>query len=277
MRRLAKNALQAQPEGALYPSTLGVASHPGLHTADDRLVAAPYAQMRFENSGMKDYPVIVELDMTGLTALPDYDAEEMVLPTMRDIVRYNVTDPNDVAGSLDELMGFAEDGGVERDGTPDTAIEALHWAHPSVSDPSYALASALQQRPEESARRNLLALARGGNVDQDLLTEVTGQFRYLDDVGEDRVVAVYYMRPFWPELLEEGAHDDYIEAAMAAGFDVADRYEPVTHVHAALAYEGAPGGERPEYHGTSLLTVRKALPGIELPDPPDLDTGFASR
>jgi hypothetical protein len=107
--------------------------------------------------------------------------------------------------------------------------------------------------------------------------QITGQYRYLDDVNEDRVSAIYYMKPFWPDLLNEGEDDDKIEAATEAGFDTIDPYAGAPDVTLIPAYKGVPAGKRKEYHGTSLGTVKLALPGIVLPEPPPLDPNFPQR
>jgi hypothetical protein len=245
----------------------GVASHPGFHTGETIEIAAPYAQARFEQgigSTYGDYPVIVTLDMKGLRALTDYDAEMGVREAIVDIVQGNKV------LTLDDLQHVCDaDKETER---PDSALEALFLMHPAIHDPSCALLSYLEDLGPVVVHAILSEIMRG-KVRMTLLRDVTQQYRYLDPVDASRITNVSYMRPFWLYILEwdRGEREErLVNAVEGLGFAVAGPYdEPI--IEGLLVYKRPYGrNARIEYHGTSYLRLLQAAPELAsvLPVPP---------
>lgn len=251
------------PESA---PTRGVATHPGFHTADSEEIAAPYAQAKFESSPLgTDYPVIVKLDMQGFRALPDYDADNQILK----LLRWSIEDNN--VETLDDLESLA-DGWEEEPRNPyTTALEALFNAHPSMENPIYALLEELRDLPEEQVESILDEIA-SGKVAPELLMSITGQYRYMQKVGPDRVLAIGYMKPYYQESIdpEDLDRDDEVTNLQTKGFDIASPFEEATpNVNWVYERPEKPGA-RIEYHGTSYRRAWAAIPSImkKLTKPP---------
>lgn len=255
--------LPAPPERA---PTRGVATHPGFHTADSEEIAAPYAQAKFESSPEgKDYPVIIALDMQGYRALPDYDADNQILK----LLRWSIEDNN--VETLDDLESLA-DGGYDEPRNPySTALEALFNAHPSMENPVYALLEELRDLPEEQVKSILDGIA-SGKVTPTLLMKVTGQYRYTQKVGPDRVIGVGYMKPYYQEAIDpdDVEREQEVTQIQMKGFDVASPFEEATpNINWVYKRPEKPGA-RLEYHGTSYRRAWAAIPSImkNLPKPP---------
>jgi hypothetical protein len=237
----------------------GVASHPGFHTGATVEIAAPYAQARFEEGergGMfRDYPVLVALDMRGLRALTDYDAEMEVRTNIVDVVQGNKII------TLDDLEHVCDH--LERE-TPDSALEALFLNHPAIHNPSCALFHYLADLGTVVAH-TILSEIRRGKVRPTMLRDVTQQYRYLDFVNTSRITAVGYMKPFWQSLIEwdQGEREErLINAVEALGFDVAGPYDE-PQVEITWVYERPVSrNARVEYHGTSYLRLLQAAPEL---------------
>lgn len=246
--------------------TRGVASHPGFHTADSEEIAAPYAQAKFEASAQgTDYPVIIRLDMQGYKALPDYDADRTIAQALVDSVKYNNL------RTLEDVQDAADAGDSEPREPYETALNALFWAHPSMSDPIYALRDELENLDDAEIEKLLVSIA-AGRIPPDLLTRITGQYRYLHKVGPDRVLGVGYMKPFYEKTIdwEQEETEDLMTRVQVRGYDVASPFEEATpNINWVFQRPEKPGA-RVEYHGTSYRRALAAIPSImkRLPKPP---------
>src|SRR5579883_565982 len=115
MSRRRRNAFLARPEGKHHgPSerpVTGARKWAGFHTTDSMDVAFPYAQVKavdwFETVSvedcpacgdagcpecvgryrLRDYPVVVALDMSGLKRLPDYDAVVLAKDSLQTVAQ----------------------------------------------------------------------------------------------------------------------------------------------------------------------------------------------
>lgn len=265
------NAFLARPENArLYAGTRGIDEFPGFHTASFIDIAAPYAQMRYEQSQGKDYPVIVQLDMRGLEKFADYDAFAFIKEPLIDTVKFNLSNVYNAEAIRDDLVSLSE---LSDDSTlPQTTIDSLFLIHPMNRNMEGALLDLTSNLTDEELI-TLFKNIRDGKVPESFLAALTGQFRYLEDVEEDRITAVYYMKPFWSKLVPYWDHpefdeeiENFIEALTDAGFSVAFDTQEAEPEYSLVWGSPIQDGE---FHGTSYLTLKKAAPSLfkQLPKP----------
>lgn len=282
MKRYRRNVFLARPTKSVGPITHGVAKFPGFHTASDKDTTYAYAQIKavpehidhepddsLRDITLDDYPVVIAFDMSGMNAKTDYDAVETVRPLLVDVATQVV------GGSeppIDQLLEYVESGD---NGDRDTPTDAYQWlfeyGSPVVLEPSSALL--LCAESHDHPNDFIYALA-DGSLPDDALAEITGQFRYTEDVPAKRVVEAWYVQPWWPKILET-YDDDQMELAEqleALNWSVIAKDDVYSHqleVKEASVYKrGALKSARIEYHGTSYRNLVMAAPDIDWPKPP---------
>lgn len=284
MRRFTRNDFLAIPPEFHGPGTHGVASHPGFHTAQDSETTYAYAQTKVVPEDLDDelsslgpagiclddYPVVVAIDMQGLEALTDYDAIEFVKPRIIDVANEVVR--QDSEDLLAELESYAECGDMWRL-EPETALGFIfEMGAPVMQDPSGALHSVAEQQDDPDEFIRLLA---AGKVDDEVLAEITGQYRYVQDVSSDRIVSVHYLAPWFPRIFDceiDDSAGELAEKLEQAGWAIVDQSD-VNAFHLRektrdIYSRSEPQGARIEYHGTSYLNLLQAAPELKLPKPP---------
>lgn len=288
-----RNAFLAKPEGKHHgPVAGGVHPYPGFHTSRDEEVAVPYAQMKVEDDvdapddeceecegsgcpecasaySLPDYPVVIAVDMQGLTPEPDYDAIHLSMDVLRqtaaEALEHGGDDPVRWLDSLEAL-----DPGE----APDSTMGALFYRFAStVQDPSRGLLNVLEDVSPDEAARRLQVIVEGGDEAEVLAMQVIGQFRYTQDVSDDRLVSVDYMKPFWPHgVVDLYESEDMVEALGGAGWDVVtdDDLERFDASMRTVWERKIRPGARIEYHGTSYRNLLLAAPWLKgkLPEPP---------
>ena len=287
MRKMRPNEFLARPRDFRGGVTMGVQQFPGFHTAENEETTYAYAQQKVapETVGrvapedvadylIDDYPVVIELDMSGLPRLTDYDAEHFVRPKLLQLGQHIASEAarsdQSLAEILEEHVEFGED---QRDWMPSTAVEYLyHYGASVTEEPSAALLKVADDsgQPEEFLRR-----LADGQLSKNDLASITGQYRYLVDVPTGRISAVYYLKPWWPDVLdiESGFEDEELfRAVQQAGWNVIDVEDVLSNsleVMGTKVYgEPVMRGGRPEYHGTTYHNLVAAAPELELPVPP---------
>jgi hypothetical protein len=262
----------------------GVVTHPGFHTGVSMSVCQPYAQAKVDvfapdswgkelkRHVMRDYPVILELDMQGLPFEPDYDAARW----FNDAIQQAISESDDF-DALDSHLDFA----ATEEEQPGSMLEALFYLSGANPDRAvYSLRDWLQQHPDPDAA---FAKIKKDGLPDELLAQVSGQFRYTEDVPTGRIVAVHYVQPVFNYLFPhyEDAdyhHDKIIERIEAAGYgtvslaDVYDSHEVLTVVRTVdVSPKLFPvENQRIEFHGTSWRNLMAAAPELVdvLPLPP---------
>ena len=285
----------------------------GFHTTSDFNFAVPYAQLKWNSSpfGSEDAPVILEIDMTGFRAMADIDARRACIHVVTNSVDGVKRDVDSVDKlPLDELFGAwsydAEFNQSEPDYTPergDSVQNALfvlasassHWASirvaqetiTTIEDFTLFLSIFLKLRQNENA-----ALSEEEDA---FLISVFNQSVYWNDISDDRLLAVYYMQPYFGAVVREDELEEDFEEdeEYGAGTTVIDylnhgyefvtdgdyslrpsvkkvwvRPEPSAPLLSGLRDE-AWKRRRVEYHGTSLSNLLSALPWLaeQLPRP----------
>lgn len=293
-RRGKKNPFLAKPVKFHGHPAGGTHQLPGFHTASMRDQALPYAHQKggamdasrnidedceecddgtcpacVSRWRIVDYPVVVAVDMSGLEAEHDIDARH-VLKNLTDAAR-------DALESDDPIRYFAHSymDGQESPGSVEVALFQSVARH--EEDPAGSFGSFLEDLPEDEALDAIRMVASGGKAAAQLVMRVIGQFRYLQDVPANRIVAIDYVKPFWDNILDVQGRDEdeeRAEAIEAAGWDVID----IDDIHGSninasfkrVWEREAPEGARIEWHGTGYRNLLLAAPELadELPVPP---------
>lgn len=217
---------------------------------------------------IEDYPVVVGVDMSGFVPEHDVDARyvgERLVDSARDALDSN--DP----------IGFFQHGEVQY-GDPGSVEAALFQAVAHhEEDPAGAFGSYLEDLDEDEALQAIRAVAEGRPEADEILMRVIGQFRYTEDVPSDRIVSVYYVKPFWDDILDVQGDEDDEERAHAlesSGWDVIDKddvYGFSINGCYRRVFERAPKADaRVEWHGTGYRNLLLSAPELasQLPKPP---------
>lgn len=282
-RTSATNPFLAQPTAHRGLVMAGVLTHPGFHTGSSLSICQPYAQAKvldylpdtwgkeLQRHVMRDYPVIVELDMHGLPFEIDYDAANW----FNDAVQAAISESED----YDDLYSYLDFAATEEE-MPETMIEALFYLSGAKPDRAvYNLRDWLQNQKDPY---EAFARVKKDGIPDDLLAQVSGQFRYTQDVPTGRIVAVNYIRPVFDYLFPhyddpEWHFDKVIERIESLGYDtvtlenVYDGSEVLTVAHRiGMTKLWREADQRIEFHGTSLSNLLAAAPELEglLPTPP---------
>ncbi|MBW2672224.1 MAG: hypothetical protein JRD89_02260 [Deltaproteobacteria bacterium] len=218
MRKMRRNEFQARPTDFAGGVTMGVSQYPGFHTATGEETTYAYAQQKAVSGilagaladltaedvpsvRLEDYPVVVALDMAGLSPRIDYDAVHFVQPQLWDLAENIIAEAaREDISPLTALDDYVEYGEQEPAPMPDDVTDHLYQFGAAVmSDPSGALRAFAEEQDDPNAF--LIRLANRQLPDE-ALADITGQFRYTEDVSSERVVSVAYLRPWWPRMFD---------------------------------------------------------------------------
>jgi hypothetical protein len=281
-----QNKFLAKPHSHAGPTMAGVHSHPGFHTTGTIEVAACYAQAHVVTSlayevgeRLPDYPVVVTVDMDGMTALADYDAEKTLWPRIMEwLPEFFRMNPTATERDLYHWLEFDPQEGREGPQRGDEASDALfRIASWRIDNPFGAMRDFVESYPGDDLIALLRRLSDGTEKpSQEMLCALADQYRYTEDVDDRRIVSVVYMRPFWPELLsyeDEETDAELAEKLESYGWsvlDVEDVYNEHANVVTREVYKARRKAARPEFHGTSYRNLLSAAPGMgrRMPTPP---------
>lgn len=309
MRR--KNPFLAKPEyfgqSARLKSWEG-----GFHTTSDFNFAVPYAQLKWNSSpfGSDDAPVILEIDTTGLRAMADIDARRACIHVVRSTVsglnrEARSVEELPVANLFDDWLENARFNESEPDDTPERgdstqntlfllASASSHWGSirdaqaeiTALEDFSFFLSICLKLRQNEN-----VALTEEEDA---FLISIFKQSVFWNDIPDERLLAVYYMQPYFAVVVREDELEENLEDEDSDGEGTVLDYlnhgyefitegdyslrpsvkkvwvrpEPSAPLLSGLRDE-AWKKRRVEYHGTSLSNLLSAVPWIaeQLPIP----------
>jgi len=289
---LTKNKFKAKGRVLHARRMLGVESHPGFHTTRDFNVACLYALARandFEHEGsygvhfVQEYPVVAVMDMRGLKKHIDYDADvssrEVLEIQLKEILKYHpdIQDLDD-----QEILDILYKESEEPYGDTTGLVDDSPLDHYSEHVYGY-MQNPLRVVAEEQWMAGVIRqFSETKRIPEWLLMHITGQYRYLEDVSEERVVGVYYLRPLSSFLFDDDEPNE-LEEQRWPGFDcpyIYDVMEGYYKPSRTLVYGTDILDERQcdifgykqtvEYHGTIISLFREAAPtiGRDLPDPP---------
>ena len=290
MRRpLRRNVLAAKPPGHYHyltrPQTIAGKpitgkDYEGVHTTTWFDLAAGYATGTVEKCRC-GWPLVLELDVKGLRAMPDVDAmltaEEVVLgvEVRRDMKK--------IADSVEDIDGAVDavDEEHQYDDNDDQAQVGDHWAAYATENfnrVNLPKAFKLTYKDEADAWAAFSEYVLKGTIAPEVLANLTSQRRWLTDFTEERVIRVTAFKPPWDTILDNWWEMDdeeltrKAEAIEAAGYDIVS-LETIGNGSNAVQtkqvlWERSQSVKSGEFHGTSSDLVKKALPGIPLPAEP---------
>ncbi len=251
------------------------ADYHGVHTADEFEIAAAYATATAELCAC-GYPVIVELDVSGLTPHPDVDA--MIAAEYYIMQRDARRTAKERAGEFDNIGDIVD--AYSNDEVESTAVESGESWQRAVfaSNEHHNIAQAFVDAfgLDEKAYEEFNKYSQGGEINPLVLAALTTQRRWMSDFGADRVQRAYTIKPIWPEIFEDYWNDDdaaleeKADKIIAAGYELVtldDVYNQVNFITKKKLYErpGVGTGSR-EFHGTASSYFLKAFPDIKIPE-----------
>jgi hypothetical protein len=289
-----KNKFLARPNIPHHDVMPGVDTHPGFHTSDDVNNACYYALTRCDkyldslheiNQNIYyvyDYLVIAIMDMRGLKKHLDYDADVTVRNIFEDNIKCIVDEyPGIEKFSDNKIMNIlrkeAESYNHLDFQSADNSIDAYAI---SIFNP---MISPLMNFMEYSWAADIIRkYAETKTIPDWVLMLITGQYRYTEDVDENRIIGIYYITPLSPYVFEDTKESEEEEKKWP-GFDcpyindiIHGLYDPqktLVYGYDVLNEDQIDiFGYEPklEYHGTILSLFKKAAPEIakKLPEPP---------
>jgi hypothetical protein len=272
----------ADPPMPLGEKYKGIIEYPGFHTTTDFDIAAMYAAGRVNESFtdndeeevhfVTDYPVVVSLNMSGFTPQVDYDAAELVAGQLFDALTQMIEWKHLTDASTDDeilrAMDETSDMGAERDDayTEDDALNYLSEHTFSHFDNPIGVI-----KDDPTAVQIVRKFMQTKTVDDSVLMDATKQYRYTEDIPEDRIVGVWFVTPVASEVAwydKEDFDEEELDRKWP-GFDIKDTdqvYSGSTP-HGSLVY-GTDAGD--QYHGTTYKRLLSAAPALAsvLPKPP---------
>ncbi len=289
-----KNKFLAKPNIFYHERMPGTETHPGFHTSDIFDIACMYALARCSNSldevnefhYVYDYPVVAVIDMRGLKKHLDYDTDVTARYIFEDSIECIVNEyPGIENFSDDEIFNiinrevYSLNEGFSGSSLPDNSVDAYMY---SVFDPSCFTVARLVDY--DWAPKIIRKYAETKTIPDWVLMCITGQYRYIEDVDENRVIGVYYITPLSTHVFfEEEEEKEIKEKRKWPGFDCPYIYDILERYYSpgiTLVYGEDVLNEKQidifghepilEYHGTVLSLFRKAAPEISkmLPEPP---------
>lgn len=251
----------------------------GVHTTSNVALAAAYAMSgcnrRHSDFGSRsEYPIVIELDITGLKYLADEDALAQLYETVKDpetlsIIREGLESGDsvyEIAQQMDEFDQQSDSRQVAE------LIEAgvYHRNIPRAVLDFYG-------DDEGKARDELQLLLRLGVIDQRIGVGLVDQRRYLRDFDLDRVVKVSVFRPWYNDIVMPwwDAGEDSEEALEAARIE-AHGWKLYTvddegnwpldkrDIWVNPALRGRKGLQT-QYHGTVSSLAQQAFPTLPWP------------
>ena len=287
LKRIARS-LQGMPFLADPPvdeTYAGIEQFPGFHTTENFDMAATYANGRIYSSMTEqdsngqgyvtDYPVVVQLDMSGFEAQTDYDAEEIVKDTLVQHLQELIDSASLTQESSDEeITDAANEFTMYAENQSD---EYVDYSNPgdvifnmNFSQFHDTLPAIMDEPGFPDLIRNFIST---GDLPSEFLMKATDQYRYTEDIPEEQVTAIWYVKPIATEILtyeNEDEHDEieakwpgfvvYHEDDLIGGFDA--------QFDSELVYGSSQEGG--QYHGTTYKRLLQAAPGLagQLPAPP---------
>ena len=254
------------------------ADYEGVHTTNKFDQAAAYADGAVTKCRC-GYRVVLELDVSGLTAMPDIDA---VLVAERSMDKEGLAFVKTVVEETDNI-----DAAIQA--VNDRNYESDLSAH--VGDPwenyvleSFDLANIPQAfldayGDEDEAWDALVEYANGADeATPEVLANLTSQRRWLTDFDESRVLRIIAFKPIWGEILDSwwDMDDEELtaeaERIQEAGYDIVTMETMASYGDAVqttkLIWERSKSAKSGEFHGTSSDFVRAAFPNLPIPKEP---------
>lgn len=259
-KRIRTNSLEYQQSASARP--WGHTS-PGVYTSSIKEISTAYGFNALEAAkgpngdiDQANYVVVFELDTAGLPRLLDDDGAfwiEREWPHIRkEALRY--------MKNRDDLSLLVGDAEPEGDVTNDDPVYLILGRRGGYRRDPIGILLDLYG-PTGAAK----IVRASGPPPIEVANEVYAQYRYDAKFGEDRVVAIHAVKPWWRELLDYDADQERIEELEALGWHVVTTEEffseNIGFGETKVLYEGKRhDGQRIEYHGTWSGAAKRAFP-----------------
>lgn len=233
----------------------------GVHTTGSQEIAGVYAmgavtQIDNKYDHPDAYPVIIMLDVSGLTALPDVDALAESAFLLKDKTIRRQYEGTDLQEAIDSEEYNCEIG--VGDDVNTAVMESMICGR--------GVTRAFDD--DEAWGR----WVKTGKYTDEEATQLVDQRRFMNDFGFDRVLRIYAMKQWWPVILEDPwdeEQEEEFERIQSLG------YRPVTQedlmnqqvLDLQVIYDSGRHGAA-QYHGTSSWHAQQAFPEIQLPPNP---------
>lgn len=274
-------AFKHDPDVDIREKYKGIIEYPGFHTTADFDIAAMYAIGRVAQSFTKsddndvyyvtDYPVVVSLNMSGHDPKVDYDAAKIVAETATaqlDSFLDELEEDDSDEEILDKLDHFAENIGYDQEAQYNPIDMLAEGVFSHFKIPINTL------RNQPNAIDIIKKYQETGSLPEDFLMGATNQYRYTEDVSENRIQAVWFITPTADKLLTYDMNEDEV-AQQYPGFEIPsedDVYGGYWNLTKSKVYEATDQevsqDQRIEYHGTTYKRLLQIAPEINLPEPP---------
>jgi 8-oxo-dGTP pyrophosphatase MutT (NUDIX family) len=240
----------------------------GVHTTGDIERSTWYAVSAAATNDPSEEPnvgIILELDVSGLVPVPDYDAlylqetiggiaEQDLLSEEEALLAIEMGDGEVLTDIAQNIIEFGESFWDERIENWNDALR-YHLGGEKTWDVLGAFAAL---RPEEAVEAALVA-QETGLFPAEVYMNGVDQRRYLQPIGFDRLLAVYAVHPVDVDrIVTDWTEEEYVEEGEAPL--VMDLDDPIPPMR--LLWERKKHGAEPEYHGTDLFAARAAFPEI---------------
>lgn len=260
----------------------------GVHTTT-MLRAAGYAYSTAKKCRC-GYPVIIELDVTGMKPLPDVDAMMVAEGAVLD--NYSRRRVKEMAEEYDNIFDAIDEYSMDECESDERIEAGSHWTQISTEFFNCVnLAKAFQNAygDNDAAWEAFKEFGKSGTIAQDVLGSLTDQKRWMYDFGPERVQRIISFKPIWEKILEDywhsgdKDHKKEVERIKGAGYDVVtleDAYSGSFSLTEVELYLKS-GVKRlsGEFHGTSSVYCQRAFPEIKIPNdsPFQVSNPYADR
>lgn len=268
-----------QPYYTEKHQSFGTKDYPGIHTTNSRELATLFANMKFRISDTQSqvprvgyvhiyhsYPIILEIQVNGLSAQPDYDVLNHDGPFFEHMVEINTYPEFLQAMLLDYESEF------QRSFNNINGVSSAIYAWTLLENyPSLNAYNFLQNTNGESIFNGLKkdpssSLAYGYYI---LWAD---QYRYTDPIPWDRVKRIWYVKPFYPALLESKSDWESQELAEIEAYGFIPVFkDDIKNLSTsyALIYENVELEGGFQYHGMGYKNLLAAFEQAEvLEEPP---------
>lgn len=254
---------ETQPCSLIKPIGCGMPfdDRSGVHVTDDWGLALRYAAFKAARSG--SIAVILTYDMHGLKLEPDFDAMvereytgigELSYYVEEFDILYDPENPDflRLANILDDCCG----GDQESDGPPWSVQSELH----RLSKTPIELVVADHLRGNE-AYTALQAFVTG-KLPLEYFAESIHQWRTFEEVGDERLVRVEVVKPFYDTVDLRDEDQDEDECPMRLTPEDLDYIPGAVEKEVLLKQPGHRYNAKDYYHGTDLIRAKQILAGI---------------
>jgi hypothetical protein len=246
----------------------------GVHTAESFDTALAYAVHKASQEGelLDGEPncgIIFTLDMSGLEPLPEADAhvaarDESVI--VSEMFSYSAitraVEERDVDGLAEAVQDFADRVGEDsyHDGEAHERWFEAFWREFVFEEGPWVIVNPLRRLAEEDPHDLMLVMRDAFAQRQfplELWAEAIGQYRYMVDIGFERLLQVRAVHPVEPDLAGwEDEDEDDAEGPLVFGIDYIDA------PHTELLWDSGRTARVTEYHGTDVSRARLAFPEL---------------